>query len=53
MFSTMSKFFVHINTTADLKKCGEGGRYKFRQNRTTIIQINTFAKIGSVNDFKS
>ena len=53
MFST-SKFFVHINITADLKKCGEeGGRYKFRQNRTKIIQINIFAKIGSVNDFKS
>ena len=42
MFSSMSKSFVHIEIIVELKNAGR-----------TIIQINTFVKIGFINNFKS
>ena len=35
------------------KKQGKGRPLKIRENRTTIIQINAFVKIVSINGFKS
>ena len=46
-------FCLHWNNSR-IEKCGyEGGRWKFQENRTTIIHINTFIKIGSTNGCKS
>ena len=36
-----------------IEKCGNvGGCWKFQENRTAIVHINTFIKIGSISSFK-
>ena len=52
MFSSMRKFFVYIELP-DWKMHGGGRSLKFQENRSTIIQIKTFIKIGAINSFKS
>ena len=50
----MRNIFVYTEIIPKLKNCGNvGGPRKFQENRMTIIHINTFIKIGSINSFKS
>ena len=42
MFFLMRKYFVYIEIIPELKNGVGGGSYKFQENQTTIVHINTF-----------
>ena len=53
IFFDEEHFCLHWNHSG-IEKCGNvGGSWKFQENRATIIHVNTFIKIGSINSFKS
>ena len=53
VFFDEEHFCLHWNRS-QIEKCGNVvGPRKFQENRMTIIHINSFIKIGSINSFKS
>ena len=46
-------FCLHWNNSG-IEKCRDGGgSWKFQENRTAIIHVNTFIKICSINSFET
>ena len=53
MFSSMGTFFVYIEIIPELKNVIMGELVENSKKITSIIQINTFIKICSINSFES
>ena len=53
MFSSMGTFFVYIEIIPELKNVIMGELIENSKKITSIIQINTFIKICSINSFES